>query len=147
MQKYIGKSKETQKWVKANNMLVDPKNGDTYLVPDLFSMDELKLDSKSLAKYKIEKSSLGIAVAKDINKEIIYSGDLVEVHYYNQISNATKKYMSIAIVCYDSEAKLYYMKGTDEKRVFLFSGDSHHFISSITRIDERPETALQTNTL
>ncbi len=136
MQKYIGKSIKTNQWVKSNNILVDPKNNDTYLIPDLFSLDNLSLDKRSLVKYKVDNKSVGIAIAKDINYETIYSGDRVEIAYYNLKSPARKKIISIVTVCYDGESKLYYMQ-SDEKKVFLFKGDSYHLISSIKRIGRK----------
>lgn len=133
MQNYIGKNIKTGEWVVADNKLVDCENQEVYLIPNLFYLKEMKIDKKSLFKYKVEKDSVGIAVAKDINGKILYCGDDVEIEYYLKKAEVQNKQVAKAIICYDYKSKIYYMR-TSDNRIFLFEGDSIHFISKIKRV-------------
>lgn len=140
MKKYIGQNIKTWEWVTSDNALYNKKSNDLYLIPDLFSKDELSLDKKSLSKYRVYIKTAGWAVDKDINGETIYAGDTVEIEYYNKngaVFIQGKKSVR-AIVCYDKNLKIHYM--LSGKKIFMFSGDNQHLISSIKRIGRNQNT-------
>lgn len=127
---YIGLSIVNDKWITAVNKIVDERNNDVYLVNNLFSNETL--DLKKLKPFKVYPDSVGEFVTKDADGKLIYCGDEVKIAYY-LIDNPSDKYTITAKVLFDEEAKIYYMRSENNK-VFLFSGDSMHFISSIKRL-------------
>ena len=139
MKKYIGQNIRTWQWITSDNVLYDKKANETYLIPNLFSKDELPLNKKALSSYRVYPKSIGWAVSKDINGETIYAGDTVEIDYDNKNEATFNGRNTVrAIVCYDKNLKIHYM--LSGKRIFMFNGDSNHFISSIKRIGRNENT-------
>lgn len=132
MDKYIGKSVKTNEWITASNIIRDPKRGDTYIIPDLFNLETLNLNKKQLNKYKVDNSSVGVAIGADKGGQTIYSGDIVRISYYGRKPLNNKRQTAVATVIFDKDAKIYYMKSGEG--VFLFDGDAQHLISSISRV-------------
>ncbi len=132
--KFIGKSVKTGKMIRADNKIYDKKTDTYYLIPDLFKNETLNVcNKKALFKYKIETDSLGEAVATDNHGNTIYTGDTVQIEYYSITAPQKSKISVMATVRLDFERKIYYMHSVDNQ-AFLFTGDTQHFISSITRI-------------
>lgn len=132
--KFIGKSVKTGKMIRADNKIYDKKTDTYYLIPDLFKNETLNVcNKKALFKYKIETDSLGEAVATDNHGDTIYTGDTVQIEYYSITAPQKSKISVMATVRLDFERKIYYMHSVDNQ-AFLFTGDTQHFISSITRI-------------
>ncbi len=103
------------------------------MIPDLFKNETLNVcNKKALFKYKIETDSLGEAVATDNHGNTIYTGDTVQIEYYSITAPQKSKISVMATVRLDFERKIYYMHSVDNQ-AFLFTGDTQHFISSITR--------------
>lgn len=143
MKKYIAKSIRTWEWLTSDNLLYDRKSNEYYLIPDLFSKDDLPLDKKSLAEYRVYPKSIGWAVSKDIKGKTIYAGDTVEIDYYNKDEATFNGRNTVrAIVCYDKNLKIHYM--LSGKKIFMFNGDGKHFISQIRRVSRFESTEFIT---
>lgn len=130
MKQYIGLNKKTGEWVIADNILVNKRNKKVYLIKDLFKLE--KLNFQALAKYEVLPQSVGESVTQDAQGNMIFCGDDVEIEYYNQ-SQPRVKYKIEAKVYYEEQAKIFFMRSENNK-VFMFHGDSQHFISSIKRL-------------
>lgn len=131
---YIGKLQKTGKIIESKCKLYDEYNNTYYLPNDLFEENKIKSTNSrtDLYKYKVYNNSIGESVTKDSDGKTIYTGDEVEIYYYEK-NNSTKRFKIRATVIYDNKAQLYYMR-TIDNQVFLFTGDTQHFISKIIRI-------------
>lgn len=130
---FIGKSKKTGKWLISENILYDNVNDEYYLPYNMFEKEKVRMVTKrsDLDKYKVIKESIGESVCKDIDGKTIYTNDIVAINYYDK-SNPSIKLNITAKVQYDKDANIFFMKA--DKKIFLFAGDSHHYISKVKRI-------------
>lgn len=130
---FIGKCKKTGKWIVSDNILYDNVNKDYYLPYNMFEKEKVRMVTKrsDLDKYKVIKESIGESVCKDIDGATIFTNDIVSICYYEK-NNPSIKLQITAKVDYDKQANIFYMKA--DKKIFLFAGDSYHYISSIKRI-------------
>lgn len=108
---YIGRLQKNGMIIESRCKLYDEYNNTYYLPNDLFTTNKItEIASRSnLYKYKVYNNSIGESVTTDNDGKTIYTGDEVEIYYYEK-ENPTSKYKIRATVMYDEDARTHYIR-------------------------------------